>query len=172
MVRLKWALVSMAAEKVFYGEYSNSVGGDVFSATAQAALMVGASAMGPEPIELESEPSGESEEQARARVLRRLEHVGLQIMNRTGGGGAFAQDPIANVLSDRDKRRTVAQILGQAFVAAYYLVLENREAVERVADELVERRELFGDELLHLLEAQQLRAARIDYLDERTWPKI
>ena len=50
MARLVWTLGAMAAERVFYGENSNGVGGDVKSATAQAALMVGASAMGPEPF--------------------------------------------------------------------------------------------------------------------------
>jgi hypothetical protein len=40
----------MAAERVFYGENSTGVGGDVLSVTAQAAYMVGASAMGPEPF--------------------------------------------------------------------------------------------------------------------------
>ena len=50
MARLVWALGAMAAERVFYGENSNGVGGDVQSATAQAAWMVGASAMGPEPL--------------------------------------------------------------------------------------------------------------------------
>ena len=50
MARLVWALGAMAAERVFYGENSSGVGGDVQSATAQAALMVGASAMGPEPF--------------------------------------------------------------------------------------------------------------------------
>ena len=45
--RLVWALGAMAAERVFYGENSNGVGGDVMSVTAQAAHMVGASAMGP-----------------------------------------------------------------------------------------------------------------------------
>ena len=48
--RLVWALGAMAAERVFYGENSNGVGGDVLSVTAQAAYMVGASAMGPEPF--------------------------------------------------------------------------------------------------------------------------
>ena len=48
--RLVWALGAMAAERVFYGENSNGVGGDVMSVTAQAAYMVGASAMGPEPF--------------------------------------------------------------------------------------------------------------------------
>ena len=42
----------MAAEHVFYGENSTGVGGDVQSATARAAWMVGAAAMGPEPIDL------------------------------------------------------------------------------------------------------------------------
>ena len=48
--RLVWALGAMAAERVFYGENSNGVGGDVLSVTAQAAYMVGGSAMGPEPF--------------------------------------------------------------------------------------------------------------------------
>ena len=49
MARLVWALGAMAAERVFYGENSNGVGGDVQSATAQAAWMVGASATAPSP---------------------------------------------------------------------------------------------------------------------------
>ena len=49
---LVWGLGAMAAEHVFYGENSTGVGGDVFTATAQAAFMVGASGMGPEPIAL------------------------------------------------------------------------------------------------------------------------
>ena len=53
--RLVWALGAMAAERVFYGENSNGVGGDVQSVTAQAAYMVGASAMGPQPFEVSRE---------------------------------------------------------------------------------------------------------------------
>ena len=49
---LVWTLGAMAAEHVFYGENSTGVGGDVQSATWTAALMVGVSAMGPEPIDL------------------------------------------------------------------------------------------------------------------------
>jgi len=44
-----WGLGSMAAERVFYGETTNGVGGDLFSVTAAAAYMVGASGMGPGP---------------------------------------------------------------------------------------------------------------------------
>src|SRR5215204_4705096 len=64
MARLVWALGAMAAERVFYGENSNGVGGDVQSATAQAAWMVGASAMGPEPFTV-TPLDDESEEDAR-----------------------------------------------------------------------------------------------------------
>ena len=93
-------------------------------------------------------------------------------MNRTSGGVPFQQDPIGSVLSDRDKRATAAQVLGQAYVAAYNLVLQNKDAVERIAEELIARREIYGDELVDLLERQQLRRPTIDYLEERTWPRI
>ena len=46
-------LGAMAAEQVFYGENSSGVGGDIQSATWTAAMMVGASAMGPEPLDLQ-----------------------------------------------------------------------------------------------------------------------
>ena len=38
VARLIWTLGAMAAERVFYGENSSGVGGDVMSATTQAAL--------------------------------------------------------------------------------------------------------------------------------------
>jgi ATP-dependent Zn protease len=171
MARLVWALGAMAAERVFYGENSNGVGGDVQSATAQAAWMVGASAMGPAPIAV-TPLDDESEEQARERVLKRFESIGLQIMNRTSGGGPFTENPIAGVLNDRDKRALAAQILGQAYVSAYNLVLHNRHAVERIADELVARREVFGDELVEILDGAKLTMPEIDYSSEDAWPTM
>ena len=51
--RLVWTLGAMAAERVFYGENSTGVGGDVMSATTRAAWMVGSCAMGPEPVHLQ-----------------------------------------------------------------------------------------------------------------------
>jgi hypothetical protein len=169
--RLVWALGAMAAERVFYGENSNGVGGDVQSVTAQAAYMVGASAMGPEPFEVEPK-RGESEDDAHERVLQRFEKIGLQIMNRTGGGGPFSENPVASVLGDRDKRALAAQLIGQAYVAAYNLVRANREAVEHIATVLEARRELFGDELLNLLESSQLRIPDVDLSEESSWPTM
>ena len=171
MARLVWTLGAMAAERVFYDETSNGVGGDVQSATAQAAWMVGASAMGPEPFAV-TPLDDESDEDAQARVLKRFEGIGLQIMNRTSGGGPFTENPIAGVLGDRDKRQLAAQILGQAYVSAHNLVLHNKDAVEKIADELVVRREVFGDELVEILDKAKLTMPEIDYADEAAWPKM
>jgi cell division protease FtsH len=169
--RLVWGLGAMAAERVFYGENSNGVGGDVQSVTAQAAYMVGASAMGPHPFEI-TPKKGETEEEARERILKRFEKIGLQIVNRTAGGGPFAENPVASVLNDRDKRAIAGQVLGQAYVAAHNLVLANRDAVEKIADVLTARRELFGDELLELLDSQKLTIPEVDLSDEASWPTM
>src|SRR5215208_3774486 len=162
MAKLVWILGAMAAERIFYGENSNGVGGDIQSATATAAIMVCASGMGPEPFDAVPRDD-ESEEDARERMLKRFEQIGVQIMNRTSGGGPLAADPISSVLSDPDKRRAAAQILGQAYVCAHNLVIANKDAVERVANELVEKRELFGDELVGLLESLELHVPEVDY---------
>ena len=162
---------SMAAERVFYGENSNGVGGDVMSVTAQAAYMVGASAMGPQPFEVKPR-EGETEEEAHDRVLKRFEKIGLQIVNRTSGGGPFSENPIASVLSDRDKRAIVGQLVGQAYVAAHNLVVANREAVEHIADVLNARRELFGDELLELLDSKKITIPEVDLSEESSWPTM
>jgi len=51
-------------------------------------------------------------------------------------------------------------------------MLANKEAVERIADVLVERKELYGDEVVELLDAQKLRMPDVDVLEEKTWPKV
>jgi len=169
--RLVWALGAMAAERVFYGENSNGVGGDIQSVTAQAAYMVGASAMGPEHFAI-TPRKDETEEEARERVLKRFEKIGVQIVNRTGGGGPFDANPIGAVLGDPDKRAIVAQLVGQAYVAAYNLIVHNREAVQHIADVLNARRELFGDELLSLLDEAKITIPDVDLSEESSWPTM
>jgi ATP-dependent Zn protease len=169
---LVWTLGAMAAERVFYGENSTGVGGDVQSATGQAAFMVGASAMGPERIELTPKSEDEDVEEAEKKIMERFEKIGKQIMNRTGGGGPFAADPIAGVLGDPDKRRAASAILGQAYVRAHHLIAANKDAVEHVAERLIEKRELFGDELLELLAAQDITIPEVDLREESAWPRI
>jgi cell division protease FtsH len=93
-------------------------------------------------------------------------------MRRSGGGGPLEVDPIAGVLSDRDKRATAAQLLGQAYVAAHVLIAANRDGVEKVASVLVERRELHGDEVVELLDSLDLKVPEVDLLVESSWPTV
>jgi cell division protease FtsH len=170
--QLIWALGAMAAERVFYGENSTGVGGDVQSATARAAWMVGACAMGPEPISLNGGFDDETTQQTRERLSKRYRALGAQIMNRTGAGGPFSHDPIAGVLGDREQSAMVAELLGQAYIAAHNLIAHNRPGVEHVADTLVARRELHGDEILELLESAKLQVPDIDMTKDEAWPKL
>ncbi|MDQ3993830.1 MAG: AAA family ATPase, partial [Actinomycetota bacterium] len=166
-------LGAMAAERVFYGENSDGVGGDVQHATVRAAAMVGASAMAPERVSLNgSFKRAEDEEAARERIMKRFETIGVQILNRTGSSDAFHHDPIATVLNDRDKRALAAQLLGQAYVTAHNFIAANKHAIERIADVVVEKREIYGDELLELLDDAGLVVPELDLRDEAAWPKL
>jgi cell division protease FtsH len=172
--QLVWGLGAMAAERAFYGENSVGVGGDVYMITAQAAMMVGRAAMPPPRVDLTGRFRTLSEEdEAREQIMERFEKLGTQIMNRASiGGGPYAPDPIASVMGDRDKRRMMAQIIGHAFVTAYALVQANREAVDHIAEVLVQRREFYGDEVVQLLDDAKLTKPHIDWLDEKTWPTV
>ena len=168
VARLIWTLGAMAAEHVFYGENSRGVAGDVMSATSRAAWMVGMCAMGPAPIELGREyGTAAEEEEARKEVADRFRKIGNTIMN-----GSRTPDSILNVLSDRHAREEAAELIGQAYLAAYHLVLANKDGVEKVADVLVERREMHGDEVIELLDSIHLQIPEVDLTEESTWPRI
>ncbi len=162
----------MAAERVFYNENSTGVGGDVYSSTRAAKWMVGMCAMAPEPVRLEGRVPDEDLEDETDKIMKRFERIGSEIMNRAGSGNMLAEDPLDKVLGDRDKRRSVAILLGQAYVTAYNLIEHNREQVEQIAEVLVERREIHGDEVVDLLERARLKVPEIDVLDESAWPKV
>jgi ATP-dependent Zn protease len=178
MAQLVWALGAMAAERVFYGENSTGVGGDVQSATARAAWMVGACGMAPEQPELNGRGNGTPARRTRTantkrdEIMQRFEEIGLQIMNRTGDGGPLGHDPLAGVLGDRAKRTLAAQLLGQAYVTAYALISHNKKAVEQIADSLIEKKELFGDELVEILETAKLKIPTIDLTQAKAWPAV
>jgi cell division protease FtsH len=164
MGKLAWTLGSLAAEQVFYGENATGVGGDLQSATGRAAWMVGISGMGPDRIELNGN------EEAREKMMKRFEKLGLQLMNRASGD--FQHDSIAAVLRDFDKRAHASQILGQAYVNAYNLVVQNKDAVGKIADALVERKEIYGDELIELLNGVGLKEPKVDLTQEAAWPTL
>jgi len=173
MARLVWTLGAMAAERVFYGENSTGVGGDVQSATARAAWMVGACAMAPEPIRLNGGlKTAAKKDEAREKIMKQFEQIGAQIMNTGGGHGPFSHDPISGVLGDRSKRAMVAQMLGQAYLSAHHLIEHNKDKVEKIADVVVERKELHGNELLALLDDAKLEIPTVDLTKEEAWPAI
>jgi ATP-dependent Zn protease len=173
---LVMTLGAMAAEHVFYGENSQGVSGDLYSATATASAMVGMWGMGPEQVPIALRPSrrlspGEQPDE-RALVKSRLQEIGDQIMNRASVGSALTSDPIGTVLSSAGKRAAVAELLGQAYVMAYSLMATNRDALERIADVLMERKEMHGDEVGELLDRVGLVRPELDLHDDATWPTI
>src|SRR5581483_2858235 len=78
--RLIWTVGAMAAERVFYGENSVGVGGDVYSMTTAAARMVGMCGMGPEPVDLKGRVPDEFREEREKEIMERFERIGTQIM--------------------------------------------------------------------------------------------
>ena len=162
-------LGAMAAEHVFYGENSQGVSGDVYTATATAASMVGHLGDGRRS---RSRSMASTSRRTPQEVLKRLERIGTTIMNRSSGQGVFSENPLGAVLGDRDKRQAAAQILGQAYVTAYALMATNRDAVERIADILIERKEMHGDEVVDMLNSVGLKRPEINLMDDSTWPRV
>jgi ATP-dependent Zn protease len=167
------SLGAMAAERVFYGENSSGVGGDLGYATQRAAMMVGAAGMGPQQVDLShARMDDESEQQARERIMKRFEKIGLTLMNRTRGSADFHADPVASVLHDPHKRSQAAQMLGEAYVTADNFIRHNRDSVEKIAEAVIEKQELFGDELVRLLDSVKLEEPRVDLTKEEAWPTL
>lgn len=161
VAKLLWGLGAMAAELVFFGQNSTGVGGDIQQTTQQAQYMVGAAAMGPDRIAVDL--VGDDLEDETSYIERKLQALGYQLL-------AFAPEPMA---VGGPKGVLVAQLLGQAFVTAYNFILTNKDKVETVADELVMQREIFGNELVGLLDARKL--SRVEFKDidlgrTTSWP--
>ena len=104
-------------------------------------------------------------------MLKRLERIGSTIMNRAGGGSMW-RGPVGSILRNQDKKRAAAQIIGQAYVTAYALMAANREGIEQIADTLIDRKELHGDEVGELLDSVGLHKPQLDLMDPGTWPKV
>jgi ATP-dependent Zn protease len=150
---LVWGLGAIAAERVFYGENSTGVGGDLRMATSEALRLVGFCGMGPDAAPPDQE--------------ERFELLGLELMHRSGGD---VEEALQGVLRDPFKRKLAAQLIGQGYLKAWHLVRANKDAVQRLADTLVERKEIYGDELIRLLDSLQLQKPTVDYSEEDAWP--
>ncbi len=165
---------AMAAEHVFYGENSRGVGGDLGHATQRAAVMVGIWGMAPDPLDFlpTAKFDDESEAETRERIRARFEQIGFRLMNRTRAGADFQADPVAAVLRDPFKARMAAEFIGRAFVTAYAFIVYNKEAVEKIADAVLQKKEIYGDDLNRLLDSAQLKKPEIDWMKEESWPQI
>ena len=60
----------------------------------------------------------------------------------------------------------MAGLLGQAFVVAYNTIRHNKDGTEHVADVLVAKREIYGDDVVALLDEAGSSKPEIDVLDE------
>jgi ATP-dependent Zn protease len=114
----------MTAEELFFGESGTGPGGDLSAATTLAAQMVGSFGM--------------------AGTLLSFEAI---------GGGPLDQGVVARVLADDEARRAVERILERAKADVRDLLDANRHLVEALRDQLLEREELVGDEILEVIRA-------------------
>src|SRR5581483_1530041 len=147
------------------------VGGDLQSVTWTASMMVGAAGMSPLPLDLHGKTfADETEEQTRERIQKRFEDIGIRLLNRTAS--PQTGDPTGSVLSDPRKRMYAAQFIGQAFVTAYNLIEQNKPKVERIANTVMDKKEIYGDDLVRLLDAQRFERPSIDWTNETVWPAI
>jgi ATP-dependent Zn protease len=168
---LIWIMGAICAEQVFYGENTNGVGGDMQSATTIASFMAGASAMGPPRIEFDKYMSVKEEDEAREKIMLRFQRIGERLMAPVStSSGAFTE--LRSGISGVAKGPIVAQLLGYSYYVAYNAILQNKDAVEKIADALVEHREIHGDDIVRLLDGSNLKPAKLDYLEERTWPRL
>ena len=48
----------------------------------------------------------------------------------------------------------------------------NRAGLERIAETLIERKEIYGDEVTNLLNRVGLERPKVDLMDDSTWPTV
>jgi ATP-dependent Zn protease len=160
-------LGAMAAEYTFYGQTTTGVFSDLRSATYQASRMVAYSGMGPAPIELSDRITDPKEREFKEDQIReRFQRLGFQLLHR------HDVQALEAAVQDRVKREIVAELLGQAFVVAFNTIRHNRAGVSHVADVLEDKVEMFGDEVVDVLDEAKLRKPSIDLLEEAAWPTI
>jgi ATP-dependent Zn protease len=141
---VRWGLGAIAAERVFYGENSSGVSGDLASATRTACIMAGLVGMGGEQLPHD--------------LALKAVQIGQHLISTAEAGSAFGvETPIATVLRNPLSRRTAAQILGAAYIDCWRLMYANREAIDQGAEALVAQGELVGAEISGLLDSLGLR---------------
>jgi hypothetical protein len=166
---LIWGLGALAAEHVFYDQNTTGVGGDLGSVTIHASHMVGYHGMAPAPIDLSDRfADREEREEQEEKIMERFEKLGYQLIHRSGVGDSAYDASIR----DPAKRKLVAGLIGQSFVVAWNTIKANKDGTDFVAERLIDAGELYGDDVVALLDQARLRKPTIDVMDETTWPVI
>ncbi len=143
---LRHGLGAIASERVFYGENSTGVSGDLAQATSLAALMVGVWGMGPDPL-----PPHLS------RLAVNIGEYLISIAAVVGSELLGEESPAAKVLGNPRLRQAVAQVIGAAFIDDWRVMYVNKEAIDLAAEALMAQGELVGDEIGGLLDTVGLR---------------
>jgi hypothetical protein len=51
-------------------------------------------------------------------------------------------------------------------------MLHNKDSVEQIAEVVIQKKEIYGDELIALLNGANLQVPEVDLTDERVWPVL
>jgi hypothetical protein len=160
---LRHGLGAIASERVFYGEISTGVSGDLASATTLAALMVGVWGMGPDPL-----PPNLS------RLAVNIGEYLISIAAVVGSELLGEESPAGKVLGHPRLRQAAAQVLGAAYIDDWRVMYVNKEAIDLAAEALMAQGELVGDEIGGLLDSVGLRepTASDPYPEEIPLPPV
>jgi ATP-dependent Zn protease len=142
---IRASLGSLACEHVFYGENTTGVTMDLIQATGVASRMVGIVGMGPDKLNPE--------------MSRKAINIGEQLISvvQATQGVHEQGTPSGAVLNNPQARRTVAQLLGSAYIDDWRLMYVNKEAIDLAAEALIAQGELVGDEISGLLDSVGMR---------------
>jgi len=142
---IRASLGSLACEHVFYGENTTGVTMDLIQATGTASRMVGIVGMGPDKLDPD--------------MSRKAISIGEQLISvvQVTQGVHEQGTPSGAVLNNPMARRTVAQLLGAAYIDDWRLMYVNKEAIDLAAEALIAQGELVGDEISGLLDSVGMR---------------
>jgi ATP-dependent Zn protease len=143
--QIRACLGSMACEHLFYGENTTGVTMDLIQATGIASRMVGIVGMGPDRLDPE--------------LSTKAVNIGEQLISvvQVTQGTHEQGTPAGAVLNSPRARRTVAQLLGSAYIDDWRLMYVNKEAIDLAAEALIAQGELVGDEISGLLDSVGMR---------------
>jgi len=122
MGMMKIAFGGMTAEELFFGESGTGPGSDLAHATRIAAQMVGAFGMAGSLVSFEAVEAG-----------------------------PISQGIVGKVLANEDARASVERLLDQAKANVHTMLDDHRHLVIALRDELLDREELVGDEIIDVL---------------------